>query len=101
MMFQVLDADNSGTLDRSEIAVLAQELGQEMSEEALDAAMREMDDDGSGGLICLSSSCGLSSSLGSRAATTKRCQCMTCASGLRRFTPQGLDRNTRRERSEI
>ena len=49
-MFKALDADGSGSLERNEIAVLAQELGQEMSEEALDAAMKEMDDDGSGGI---------------------------------------------------
>lgn len=50
MMFNVLDADGSGTLERAEIAVLAKELGQEMSEEALDAAMREMDADADGGI---------------------------------------------------
>eukprot|EP01043_Picozoa_sp_COSAG02_P051297 COSAG02_NODE_5382_length_4380_cov_682.327082_1_plen_638_part_00 len=50
MMFNVLDADGSGTLSRAEIAVLAKELGQEMSEEALDAAVREMDADADGGI---------------------------------------------------
>ena len=50
MLFNALDADGSGTLERGEISMLAKELGQEMPEEALDAAMREMDDDGSGGI---------------------------------------------------
>ena len=49
-MFLALDADGSGLLERGEIAGLAQDLGQDMSEEDLDDAMAEMDEDDSGGV---------------------------------------------------
>ena len=49
-MFKALDADWSGKLERDEVAALAEQLGQGMGDEAIDAAMKEMDDDGSGGI---------------------------------------------------
>ena len=49
-MFLALDADGSGRLELGEIAALAQNLGQDMSEEDLDDAMAEMDEDDSGGV---------------------------------------------------
>jgi Ca2+-binding EF-hand superfamily protein len=47
-VFAELDADNSGALDRSEVAQLATKMGATLSEHDLDAAMAEMDADGSG-----------------------------------------------------
>ena len=48
MLFEEIDEDGSGTLDRDEIALCARKMGQPLSEDALDAAMKEMDEDGNG-----------------------------------------------------
>lgn len=47
-LFGKIDADGSGSLDRDEVAALAQELGLQLSAEELDQAMAEMDADGNG-----------------------------------------------------
>eukprot|EP01043_Picozoa_sp_COSAG02_P040242 COSAG02_NODE_3240_length_7111_cov_9.714632_3_plen_613_part_00 len=47
-VFQSIDLDDNGTLERDELKTAAERLGQTMSEEELDAAMLEMDEDGSG-----------------------------------------------------
>ena len=47
-VFESIDLDDNGTLDRDELKTAAERLGQAMSEEELDAAMHEMDEDGSG-----------------------------------------------------
>ena len=47
-LFQEADADGSGGLDRDEIRALARSLGNPLSEEELNVAMREMDEDGGG-----------------------------------------------------
>ena len=48
-MFNLIDADNSGLLDRDEISSLADYLSEDpMSEAEMDQAMQEMDGDGSG-----------------------------------------------------
>ena len=43
-----MDADESGELDREEVAQLSKDMGAVLSEAELDAAMLEMDEDGSG-----------------------------------------------------
>eukprot|EP01047_Picozoa_sp_COSAG01_P060502 COSAG01_NODE_7424_length_3214_cov_2.336116_2_plen_89_part_00 len=43
-----IDKDGSGSIDRTEIAALAVEMGRPMKEWELDEAMRVMDTDGSG-----------------------------------------------------
>jgi hypothetical protein len=47
-VFKSIDLDDNGTLERDELAMAAERLGQSMSEQELDAAMSEMDEDGSG-----------------------------------------------------
>jgi Ca2+-binding EF-hand superfamily protein len=47
-LFDEIDADRGGTLDRSEIKQLAKRLGKRLSEKQLHEAMMEMDADGSG-----------------------------------------------------
>jgi hypothetical protein len=47
-VFQSIDLDDNGTLERDELKTAAERLGQTMSQEELDAAMLEMDGDGSG-----------------------------------------------------
>lgn len=47
-LFAEIDLDQSGSLDRAEVAKLAESMGAPMSEHELDAAMAEMDTDGSG-----------------------------------------------------
>lgn len=47
-MFDELDTDGSGELERDEVAVMATRLGLDISDEALDAAIAEMDGDGNG-----------------------------------------------------
>ena len=47
-LFNEIDRDNSGTLDRDEIGALAEKLGKQMSDEELDEAMAAMDLDGEG-----------------------------------------------------
>ena len=47
-MFDSIDADESGYIDRQELALLAEKVGRDMSESELNAAMVEMDSDGSG-----------------------------------------------------
>ena len=47
-LFAELDTDQSGALDRAEIAQLAEKMGAPMTEHELDGAMAEMDSDGSG-----------------------------------------------------
>jgi hypothetical protein len=48
LMFNEMDEDGSGELDRDEIKLLARRLGKRLSKSELDAAMAEMDADGSG-----------------------------------------------------
>jgi Ca2+-binding EF-hand superfamily protein len=48
LLFQEIDVDGSGTLDREEVALCAKKLGAPLSEEALEAAMQTMDADGNG-----------------------------------------------------
>ena len=47
-VFKSIDLDDNGTLERDELRTAAERLGQAMNEEELDAAMLEMDNDGSG-----------------------------------------------------
>ena len=47
-MFNSIDVDGSGTLDRAEVAQLSVKLGRELRKLELDAAMAEMDPDGDG-----------------------------------------------------
>ena len=47
-MFNSIDVDGSGTLDRAEVAQLSIKLGRELRKLELDAAMAEMDPDGDG-----------------------------------------------------
>lgn len=47
-MFDSIDTDKSGYIDRQELALLAEAIGRDMSETDLNAAMRDMDQDGSG-----------------------------------------------------
>eukprot|EP01051_Picozoa_sp_SAG22_P023230 SAG22_NODE_5905_length_933_cov_1.426859_1_plen_110_part_10 len=47
-LFQEADADGSGGLDKDEVAALARNLGRPLSEQELDEAMAEMDEDGGG-----------------------------------------------------
>ena len=47
-LFDEIDTDGGGTLDRGEIKALADKLGVAMSKRELDLAMKEMDEDGSG-----------------------------------------------------
>eukprot|EP01046_Picozoa_sp_COSAG06_P102124 COSAG06_NODE_48280_length_333_cov_0.858974_1_plen_96_part_01 len=47
-LFDEIDADGGGSLDRGEVARMAEKMGAAMSEHELDAAMAEMDEDGSG-----------------------------------------------------
>ena len=47
-LFDELDLDGGGTLDREEVSHLANKLGKPLSIEALDSAMSEMDKDGGG-----------------------------------------------------
>ena len=47
-LFDEIDADGGGSLDRGEVAQMAEKMGAAMSEHELDAAMAEMDEDGSG-----------------------------------------------------
>jgi Ca2+-binding EF-hand superfamily protein len=48
-LFNDLDEDGSGSLDRSELHRLCKDMGAELSQRELNDAMREMDADGSGG----------------------------------------------------
>ena len=51
-VFDLVDADGGGTLDREEIAVLADFFTEKpMSEAQIDEAMAEMDDDNSGEVV--------------------------------------------------
>lgn len=45
-LFDEVDADNSGYIDREELVVLAAKLGQKLKRKQLQAAMRELDPDG-------------------------------------------------------
>ena len=47
-LFNKIDIDGSGELERGEIAQMSAELGRPLSDKELDAAMRSMDADGSG-----------------------------------------------------
>ena len=47
-LFEQIDEDGGGTLDREEIRILAKRLGKRLSDEKLDAAMAQMDEDGNG-----------------------------------------------------
>eukprot|EP01052_Picozoa_sp_SAG31_P030180 SAG31_NODE_3075_length_4712_cov_2.262302_3_plen_761_part_00 len=47
-LFNDMDADGSGSVDASEVAALAEQLGSPLDEAELAAAMQEMDADGSG-----------------------------------------------------
>ena len=47
-LFYEFDEDGSGALDRHEVAALTERLGDRFTEEELDEAMLEMDEDGSG-----------------------------------------------------
>ena len=47
-LFEEIDADESGLLDREEVAELAESLGAPLSTAELDDAMLQMDEDGSG-----------------------------------------------------
>lgn len=47
-LFQEADADGSGGLDHEEVATLARNLGRPLSEQELNEAMEEMDEDGGG-----------------------------------------------------
>jgi hypothetical protein len=48
-LFELIDEDGSGLLDRAELAVLADFFGKiPLTEEQIDEAMAEMDEDGSG-----------------------------------------------------
>jgi calmodulin len=47
-LFQEADGDESGSLDRDEIATLARNLGRPLSDAELEEAMTAMDDDGNG-----------------------------------------------------
>ena len=47
-LFQEADADESGGLDKEEIAQLARNLGRPLNEAELDEAMADMDEDGGG-----------------------------------------------------
>eukprot|EP01048_Picozoa_sp_COSAG05_P027314 COSAG05_NODE_7909_length_757_cov_1.243161_1_plen_188_part_01 len=47
-LFDKLDEDHSGILDEEEVQNLTKSLGMIMGEEELEAAMKEMDEDGSG-----------------------------------------------------
>ena len=46
--FDMMDGDNSGTLDRNEVKQLVELMGKEISETELDEAMRELDTGGDG-----------------------------------------------------
>ena len=48
MMFEEVDKDGSGMLDRDEVKLLCQKMGKNLSSKQIDAAMAEMDDDGGG-----------------------------------------------------
>jgi hypothetical protein len=47
-LFESIDSDGSGLLDRAEVQLLAEQLGATLSTAEMDEAMREMDEDGSG-----------------------------------------------------
>jgi Ca2+-binding EF-hand superfamily protein len=47
-LFDRIDVDGSGTLDRNEISMLATKMGRGLKAEELDAAMAAMDKDGNG-----------------------------------------------------
>ena len=47
-LFSKFDEDEGGNLDRDEIGALARGIGQKLTAKELDAAMREMDEDGGG-----------------------------------------------------
>lgn len=47
-LFEEIDEDGSGTLDRDEIRILSRRLGKKLTSAKLDAAMAEMDEDGNG-----------------------------------------------------
>ena len=49
-LFNKIDIDGSGELERGEIAQMSAELGRPLSDKELDAAMRSMDADGSGSI---------------------------------------------------
>jgi hypothetical protein len=49
-LFEIIDADASGLLDEEEVLALATRLGRPLSHSELDAAMKEMDVDESGGI---------------------------------------------------
>ena len=49
-VFLEIDSDGSGTLERDEVAVLAQRLGHKLTDKQLTRAMSEMDSDGDGGV---------------------------------------------------
>merc|ERR1712098_313522 len=46
--FDAYDQDRSGCIDRAELKGLLEKLGEELSDEELDAAFKELDSDGSG-----------------------------------------------------
>ena len=48
VLFEEIDEDGGGALDREEIRILAKRLGKKLSNDKLDAAMAEMDEDGNG-----------------------------------------------------
>ena len=43
-----MDADNSGKLDADEVAALCKKMGKKLNDKGLQAAMADMDEDGSG-----------------------------------------------------
>ena len=43
-----MDADNSGRLDADEVATLCKQMGKKLNDKGLQAAMADMDEDGSG-----------------------------------------------------
>ena len=48
-LFEELDDDNSNMLDIDEVGELARRLGIKLTQQELEVAMSEMDNDGSGG----------------------------------------------------
>jgi Ca2+-binding EF-hand superfamily protein len=46
--FNKYDADNSGAIDKEELAALSKELGHELTEEELDTALKDLDLNGDG-----------------------------------------------------
>lgn len=50
MIFDAVDEDGSGLLDREEMGLLLRQMGKNLTTEQLDDAMDEMDEDGSNGV---------------------------------------------------